>query len=93
MDFNSERLIPKSSFFDQSNSANISKELNFENDNENDNENYIENESEIIPANLIYTWGFSKYGQTGIENTNYIISPTIINFSQIINSEKFSPNI
>ncbi len=93
MDFNSERLIPKSSFFDQSNSANISKDLNMDNEKVTDNDNYIENESEIIPANLIYCWGFSKYGQTSIENANYILSPTIINFSQIINSEQFSPNI
>ena len=93
MDFNSERLIPKSSFFDQSNSANISKDLNIDNEKVTDNDNYIENESEIIPANLIYCWGFSKYGQTSIENANYILSPTIINFSQIINSEQFSPNI
>ena len=99
MEFNSERLIPKSSYFDQSNSGNISKEINENeienqnnNENENDNENENENEEEI-PANLIYSWGFSKYGQTGIENSNYILSPTIMNFSQIINSEQFSPNI
>ena len=89
MDFNSEKLIPKSKYFDQSNSENVSKDIN-ENEIENQNEN--ENEEEI-PANLIYTWGFSKYGQTGIENANYILSPTIINFSQIINSEHFSTNI
>ena len=95
MEFNSEKLIPKSKYFDQSNSENISKDINeneIENQNDNENENENENEEEI-PANLIYTWGFSKYGQTGIENANYILSPTIINFSQIINSEQFSPNI
>ena len=91
MDFNSERLIPKGKYFDQSNSGEISKDLNYneiENQNENDNEN-----DEDIQANLIFTWGFSKYGQTGFENTNYILSPSIINFSQIINSEQFSQNI
>ena len=95
MEFNSERLIPKGKYFDQSNSGEISKDLNYnEIDNENQNENGIENENEEeIRANLIFTWGFSKYGQTGFENTNYILSPSIINFSQIINSEQFSQNI
>ena len=95
MEFNSERLIPKGKYFDQSNSGEISKDLNYnEIDNENQNENGIENENEEeIQANLIFTWGFSKYGQTGFENTNYILSPSIINFSQIINSEQFSQNI
>ena len=89
MEFNSERLIPKSSYFDQSNSGNISKDLNYnENEIQNDNEN-----EEDIPANLIYTWGFSKYGQTGIENANYILSPSIINFTNLLNSEQFSHNI
>ena len=89
MEFNSERLIPKSSYFAQSNSGNASKDL-YDNENQNDNEN--ENE-EDIPVNLIYSWGFSKYGQTGIENMNYILSPSITNFTQIINSEQFSQNI
>jgi len=95
MEFNSERLIPKGKYFDQSNSGEISKDLNYnEIDNENQNGNGIENENEEeIQANLIFTWGFSKYGQTGFENTNYILSPSIINFSQIINSEQFSQNI
>ena len=95
MEFNSERLIPKGKYFDQSNSGEISKDLNYnEIDNENQNEKGIENENEEeIQANLIFTWGFSKYGQTGFENTNYILSPSIINFSQIINSEQFSQNI
>ena len=95
MEFNSERLIPKGKYFDQSNSGEISKDLNYNKiDNENQNENGIENENEEeIQANLIFTWGFSKYGQTGFENTNYILSPSIINFSQIINSEQFSQNI
>ena len=95
MEFNSERLIPKGKYFDQSNSGEISKDLNYnEIGNENQNENGIENENEEeIQANLIFTWGFSKYGQTGFENTNYILSPSIINFSQIINSEQFSQNI
>ena len=43
----------------------------------------------IYAANLIYSWGFSKYGQTAHENTNYILTPSIINFSQTINSEEF----
>ena len=65
MEFNSERLIPKSSYFDQSNSGNISKEINeneIENQNNNENENEVanvnenENENEEeIPANLIYS--------------------------------------
>ena len=95
MEFNSERLIPKGKYFDQSNSGEISKDLNYnEIDKENQNGNGIENENEEeIQANLIFTWGFSKYGQTGFENTNYILSPSIINFSQIINSEQFSQNI
>ncbi len=95
MEFNSERLIPKGKYFDQSNSGEISKDLNYnEIVNENQNKNGIENENEEeIQANLIFTWGFSKYGQTGFENTNYILSPSIINFSQIINSEQFSQNI
>ena len=95
MEFNSERLIPKGKYFDQSNSGEISKDLNYnEIDKENQNGNVIENENEEeIQANLIFTWGFSKYGQTGFENTNYILSPSIINFSQIINSEQFSQNI
>ena len=89
MDFNSERLIPKGKYFDQSNSGEISKDLNYnEIENQNENEN-----DEDIQANLIFSWGFSKYGQTGIENANYILTPSIINFSQIINSEQFSPNI
>ena len=93
MEFNSERLIPKSTYFDQSNSGNISKDLNY-NENQNDNENENENENEEdIPVNLIYSWGFSKYGQTGIENLNYLLTPSITNFTQIINSEQFSPNI
>ena len=89
MEFNSEKLIPKNTYFDQSNSGNISKDLNYnENEIQNDNEN-----EEDIPANLIYTWGFSKYGQTGIENANYILSPSIINFTNLLNSEQFSHNI
>ena len=91
MEFNSERLIPKSTYFDQSNSGNASKDLNY-NENQNDNDNENENE-EDIPVNLIYSWGFSKYGQTGLENVNYILSPSITNFTQIINSEQFSQNI
>ena len=58
----------------------------------NDNENEQEIE-EVIQANLIYSWGFSKYGQTGHENTNNILSPSIINFTKNINSEQFSRNI
>ena len=90
MEFNSERLVPKNPYFDQSNSGNISKELNNENQN---NENENENEEEDIPVNLVYTWGFSKYGQTAIENVNYTLSPSITNFTQTLNSEQFSQNI
>ena len=25
----------------------------------------------------LYSWGFSKYGQTGIENSQYTINPTL----------------
>ena len=89
MEFNSEKLIQKNSYFDQSNSANISKELN---GNENDNDNELENE-EDIPTNLIYSWGFSKYGQTSIENVNYLLTPTIINFTQILNSSQIPQNM
>ena len=89
MEFNSEKLIQKNSYFDQSNSANISKELN---GNENDNDNELENE-EDIPTNLIYSWGFSKYGQTSIENVNYLLTPTIINFTQILNSAQIPQNM
>ena len=85
MDFNSERLISKNIYIPHTNEGNESKDLNF-NDNEQENE-------EDIQTNLIYTWGFSKYGQTGHDNTNYIISPTIINFSQLLNSDQFSYNI
>ena len=53
MEFNSERLIPKSTYFDQSNSGNASKDLNY-NENQNDNDNENENE-EDIPVNLIYS--------------------------------------
>ena len=84
MDFNSERLISKNIYIPHTNEGNESKDLNF-NDNEQENE-------EDIQTNLIYTWGFSKYGQTGHDNTNYIISPTIINFSQLLNSDQFSYN-
>ena len=85
MDFNSERLISKNIYIPHTNEGNESKDLNF-NDNEQENE-------EDIQTNLIYTWGFSKYGQTGHDNANYIISPTIINFSQLLNSDQFSYNI
>ncbi len=85
MDFNSERLISKNIYRPQSNEGNESKDINL-------NENEQENEEEF-QANLLYTWGFSKYGQTGHENTNYILSPTIMNFSQLLNSEQFPENI
>ena len=90
MDFNSDRIFSRK-FYPESNeeNENDSKDINFD-DNDNDNEQVKE---EDIQANLIYSWGFSKYGQTGHENTNYILSPSIINFSQIINSEQFSYNI
>ena len=87
MDFNSERIISKNIYRPQTDEGNESKEMNF-----NENFNEQENEEEI-QANLIYSWGFSKYGQTGQENTNYILSPTIMNFTQVINSEQFSHNI
>ena len=93
MDFNSERLLPKNTYFDQSNSGNISKDLNYNENPNNENENENENEEEDIPVNLVYAWGFSKYGQTAIENANYILSPSITNFTQTINSEQFSQNI
>ena len=31
-------------------------------------------------TNHIYTWGFSKYAQTGIDNCQYSIEPTYLNF-------------
>ena len=65
-----------------------------ENESKDNNDN--ENEQEIeedIQANLIYSWRFSKYVQTGHENTNNILSPSIINFTKNINSEQFSRNI
>ena len=92
MDFNSDRIFSRK-IYPESNedNENESKDLNFnEIDNDNDNEQIKDEE---IQANLIYSWGFSKYGQTGHENTNYVLSPSIINFSQIINSEQFSYNI
>ncbi len=95
MAFNSERLISKNIYRPNTIDGNESKEINF-NDNEIENENENENEQEIeedIQANLIYTWGFSKYGQTGHDFTNYILSPSIINFTQVVNSEQFSHNI
>ena len=85
MDFNSERLISKNIY-----RPNIMEENESKDNNDNENEQEIE---EDIQANLIYSWGFSKYGQTGHENTNYILSPSIINFTQNINSEQFSRNI
>ena len=89
MDFNSERLVSKNVYRPQTNEESESKDFNY---NENLNENEQENEEEI-QANLIYSWGFSKYGQTAHENVNYILSPSIINFTQLINSEEFSHNI
>ena len=89
MDFNSERLISKNIYQPNSLEVNESKEINF-NDNDNENEQEIE---EDIQANLILSWGFSKYGQTGHECMNYILSPSIMNFTQIVNSEQFSNNI
>ena len=91
MDFNSERLISKNIYRPNTLEGNESNEINF-NDNDNDNEQEIE-EDEDIQANLIYSWGFSKYGQTGHECMNYILSPSIMNFTQIVNSEQFSNNI
>ena len=85
MDFNSERLISKNIY-----RPNIMEENESKDNNDNENEQEIE---EDFQANLIYSWGFSKYGQTGHENTNYILSPSIINFTQNINSEQFSRNI
>ena len=83
MDFNSERIISKNIY--PTDEGNESKEMNLD-DNEPENE-------EDIQANLIYSWGFSKYGQTGHDNTNYILSPSIMNFTHLINSENFSHNI
>ena len=79
IDFNSERLISKNIYRPQTDEDNESKVIN---DNEQDNQ-------EDTRANLIYSWGFSKYGQTAHENINYILTPSIINFSQTINSEEF----
>ena len=85
MDFNSDNVISKNLYQIQSEEGNDSKDNN-ENNNEKENE-------EEIQASLIYSWGFSKYGQTGLDNINYVLTPSIINFSQVINSEKFSDNM
>ena len=36
--------------------------------------------------NLIFTWGFSKYGQTSHENMNYVLTPSLIDDNREINS-------
>ena len=84
MDFNSERIMAKNLY--HSNEEKESKDIN---DNDNDNENELENEEEA-QINIIYTWGFAKYGQTGIENMNYLLSPSIMYFTQRLGSEEFS---
>ena len=78
LDFNSERIMAKNIY--HSNERNESKDLN---DNEQENE-------EEIQANLLYVWGFAKYGQLGYENMNYVLNPRIMYFSQNINSDQFA---
>ena len=78
MDFNSDGVMPKQSLQLQTEEENESKEMEKE---------------ENIQANLCYSWGFSKYGQTGHDYTNFILTPSILNFSQELNSEEFPRNI
>ena len=78
MDFNSDGVRPKQSLQLQTEEENESKDMEKE---------------ENIQANLCYSWGFSKYGQTGHDYTNFILTPSILNFSQELNSEEFPRNI
>ena len=36
--------------------------------------------------NLIFTWGFSKYGQTSHESMNYVLTPSLIDDTRELNS-------
>ena len=55
MDFNSDGVRPKQSLQLQTEEENESKDMETEDNNQ---------------ANLCYSWGFSKYGQTGHDYTN-----------------------